>query len=282
MNSLGFLGQLRTSQQERIACVGDNCVDVYVDSGALFAGGNAVNVAVNLARHGASSHFFGRIGGDPDGALIESVLKANDVTCRSIVTPEPTCRGLLRVDESGLTTLVGMEGDCSYLALDDATLTALSAFDLVFMKAVAGTDETMARLRALGCATAYDYSTFHDELGGAAADIGFFSFGEGMADAAMPMLLDAQAKGARAAIATLGADGAVGRFGEEVVRVSAPPVEVVDTIGAGDAFIAMLLLSLLRGSSPAEAMQAAARAGSLACTHSGAFLQTPITPEGVQ
>jgi fructokinase len=42
-------------------------------------------------------------------------------------------------------------------------------------------------------------------------------------------------------IVTLGADGAVGMTATAEVRVAAPVVQVVDTIGAGDAFGAALL-----------------------------------------
>jgi fructokinase len=42
-------------------------------------------------------------------------------------------------------------------------------------------------------------------------------------------------------VVTLGAEGAIGISDDLEVRVPAPPVEVVDTIGAGDAFGAALL-----------------------------------------
>jgi fructokinase len=49
------------------------------------------------------------------------------------------------------------------------------------------------------------------------------------------------ARGPKLVVVTLGAEGAIGISDDLEVRVPAPPVEVVDTIGAGDAFGAALL-----------------------------------------
>jgi fructokinase len=51
---------------------------------------------------------------------------------------------------------------------------------------------------------------------------------------------------------TRGDRGALVRRGAEVVRVPAERVEVVDTTGAGDGFVAGLLAALARWPSPAE------------------------------
>jgi fructokinase len=49
------------------------------------------------------------------------------------------------------------------------------------------------------------------------------------------------ARGPRLVVVTLGAEGALGVCADAEVRVPAPAVRVVDTIGAGDAFGAALL-----------------------------------------
>ena len=84
-------------------------------------------------------------------------------------------------------------------------------------------------------------------------------------------------------VVTLGGEGAFGRGRFGAARVSAPPVEVVDTVGAGDAFGAALLASLRRAGRLTidavgelgdgdleEALTFATAVGALQCTRAGA------------
>jgi ribokinase len=61
-------------------------------------------------------------------------------------------------------------------------------------------------------------------------------------------------------VVTVGAEGAVVAAEELHRHVAAPTVEVVDTTGAGDAFIGALAAALSRG----EGLEAAVRSGVLA------------------
>jgi fructokinase len=88
-------------------------------------------------------------------------------------------------------------------------------------------------------------------------------------------------QGVRLVMVTLGANGAYGATSESHRCVPAPPVEVVDTIGAGDAFGAAALAwfddrgrldaDLALGNEDLESLlEFSCLAASLTCTHSGA------------
>ena len=88
-------------------------------------------------------------------------------------------------------------------------------------------------------------------------------------------------EGVALGVVTLGAQGAYGAHGDHRVRVSAPPVEVVDTIGAGDAFGAGLLAWLhdhdrlardlrLERDELRAALEFACLVASITCTRAGA------------
>lgn len=51
-----------------------------------------------------------------------------------------------------------------------------------------------------------------------------------------------------------------------MVRIAATAVEIVDTTGAGDAFVGALAARIREGAALAEAVRFAVRAASLACT----------------
>jgi ribokinase len=79
---------------------------------------------------------------------------------------------------------------------------------------------------------------------------------------------------------TLGAEGAILLDDdEEIARAAPPPVDVVDGTGAGDAFTACLVVSLLEGHEPEEALRRACAAGALAASRLGAQPSLPTAVE---
>jgi len=87
--------------------------------------------------------------------------------------------------------------------------------------------------------------------------------------------------GPRSAVITIGEDGAVLADGESVEHLPAPEVDVVDTTGAGDAFVGALATQIARGATLQEAVAYAVRAGAAAVTREGAQGALP-TPEVVE
>jgi fructokinase len=74
----------------------------------------------------------------------------------------------------------------------------------------------------------------------------------------------------QAVCVTKGADGAVLWAGQQLFRSPGIAVQVQDTIGSGDAFLAALLKGWLAGQPPGEALAFACAAGSLVATYQGA------------
>lgn len=71
-------------------------------------------------------------------------------------------------------------------------------------------------------------------------------------------------------VVTLGGEGAIWVSADGLARSPAPPVDVVDTVGAGDAFAGALAAALDRGLERPEALAFACAAGALACRAHGA------------
>ena len=74
---------------------------------------------------------------------------------------------------------------------------------------------------------------------------------------------------------TLGQDGVAALIGEELVHQPAFEVDVVDTTGAGDAFIGALAASLAEGRSMTDALRRGLAAGACAVTKEGAQTSMP-------
>jgi ribokinase len=76
-------------------------------------------------------------------------------------------------------------------------------------------------------------------------------------------------------VVTLGAQGAMVAAEGAISRVPALVVDVVDTVGAGDAFTGALAAALDRGDPLRRALARASAAGALACTGRGAQASLP-------
>jgi sugar/nucleoside kinase (ribokinase family) len=102
-----------------------------------------------------------------------------------------------------------------------------------------------------------------------AVDVAFASAADADGDTAVALAHDLRARGAELAVVTLGAGGSLAQSAAGTWRQPAIPVEVVDSLGAGDAFIAGVIAALLAGEDVASALRAGAHAGAEACTRVG-------------
>lgn len=265
----------RLRPDDTVACVGDTCIDVSLLTGEAALGGNAVNVAVRLHRQGLASELIARLGDDEDGRRIVAALAGYGIRAdRSTFTSERTCRAYLATDHLGHTWVSDVEGVGSPTSIPPHWFELLTGFRHVFAKGLASPARLIRHLRDNDVVTSYDYSFIDDDLGESAADIVFYSAGEGNLRRGRDFARAALDRGATIAIATLGADGclALTADGREV-RTRLEPVDAIDTIGAGDAFIAGFLGALIRGHKLEAALSAGAREGAGACLHALAFEQ---------
>jgi sugar/nucleoside kinase (ribokinase family) len=90
-----------------------------------------------------------------------------------------------------------------------------------------------------------------------------------------PPLEALRREGAEIAVVALGAAGSLVTDGQQVVRTGIRPVDVVDTTGAGDTFIAGFVSRRLDCGSLQQCLEAGRDAAADACTYFGGFPQTP-------
>jgi fructoselysine 6-kinase len=260
----------------RVACIGDNCIDRYLRPiQQMHVGGNAVNVAVGLARHGLRVTYAGAVGADADGRAVLGALAAAGIdTVHVEIWPG---------HETGVT-LVELTPDGDRVFLEErlgtsgiyeppqSTLEAIVRCAWVHAAGLHADPHVLSRLR--GVPISYDFSQQHRrELVAELAkhlEIAFFSGARQGRDEAVAIAREAVAAGARSAVVTLGREGSLG-FDGELVERPAPPAEVVDTLGAGDALIAGVIAARLDGAGLADALDAGGRAAARTCGHYGAW-----------
>jgi fructoselysine 6-kinase len=264
----------------RVLGIGDNVLDHYVDEGKLYPGGNAVNVAVYTAQLGAQGNrYVGIVGNDVQGDHLLAALEAEGVDISGVRRAVgPTGSPQVALDADGDRRFVGSNrGGVQHglrLRLTEDDLAAAGSADVVHTSVYSSLEDRLAELAAVR-PVSFDFSDEHesayvDEVSPFEAQAFFSGAGMGR-DEVEALASRALALGCTTAVVTLGAEGAwvasaSGGFVQGTQRV-AP----VDTLGAGDGFIAGFLVSLYSGGSVAEASAAGAAAAARACGFHGAF-----------
>ncbi len=259
----------------KIAAVGDNCMDVYPD-GRAFPGGNPVNVAVYARRLGVSSSYTGAVGDDPYGRRLLEALSEKGVdtshvrvlegaTAVTRVTLEHGDRVLGEYDEGVLARFKLSPQDIAFLAGHDLVVTGLWG----------KVEGDLPAIRRGGARVAFDFADrLEDPILDTAlpcTDYAFFSCDSGDSPALRSRLKAFHACGPRLAVATMGARGSLAWDGTRFTACGIVPCPVVDTMGAGDSYIAGFLCGLLEGLPLEACMNRGAQSSAVTIGYFGAW-----------
>jgi ribokinase len=237
-------------------------------------GGQGANTAAWLGSLGASTAFVGRVGDDAAGRSAVAELAALGVDVRVAVDPErPTGCCVVIVEPDGERTMLPDAGaNDAPAALPGGLLGPgdhlhVAGYALLRAGSRPGALAALDAARATGATASLDPSSAAlldgDSFAGLRFDLVRANLDElrvltGADDPRGLLGLAAEV------VVTLGADGAVWTDGVREERVPAVPATVVDTTGAGDAFVAGLLAARAGGAGPRDALArgcaAAARA----------------------
>jgi len=282
----------------------------FAGNAQLRIGGAESNVAIVASRLGKSAHWVGRLGDDAFGRLVERTLRAEKVGLTVIQDPQrPT--GLM-VKERRSPSLqrvryyrsMSAATKLSHEDIHDDLLSRASILHLTGItpalspEAREAVDTIIDRARALGVTVSLDINyrsalwtrseaaeflmaaiPRSDIIFGGVDEFAIVDSGITTADAAIE---DALARGATEVIVKLGDRGAVGERGGMRESVAATPVEVVDTVGAGDAFVGGYLSARLDGLALSECLALGGLVGAAACTVAGDWEGAPRRDELVE
>ena len=258
----------------RICAVGDLGVDRYPDRGTAFPGGSAANVAVHARRRGARAGYVGIVGDDAEGGHILAAMRAEEVDVSRVRrTPGPNSRTDVAHDEQGNRVFTAYRPPGARLELDADDLAYLTGATWVHTGHSSFTDPQLPAMSGVA-PVAYDFS--YQELAIAAPHLPYvtaaaFSRAEASVAECRELIDAVAAAGPRIVAVTRGAAGSVVRKGADLVVQPAVAVRPVDTLGAGDAYLAALLYADAAGLPLAEAAAEAAAYASVVCGHLGAF-----------
>ncbi|HEY5429626.1 MAG TPA: sugar kinase [Solirubrobacteraceae bacterium] len=258
-------------------------------------GGAESNVAIGVCRLGVPATWIGRVGADPAGDLIRRELRAEEVQAITTIDPAPT--GLMlrwrptamhgRVEYRRRASAGShlQPSDIPPETIRQSAVFHATGITLALGAGPAATVQTAARIaHDAGRLVSFDLNYRRalwaeaeaaPALTAAArdADIVFAGVQEARIVAGTVDPLDAalalEELGPTNVLIKLGADGCLARIDGVTLELAAPAVTVIDTVGAGDAFVAGYLAELIEGAPPSRRLATAVAAGAFAVTSAG-------------
>jgi sugar/nucleoside kinase (ribokinase family) len=264
--------------------VGDNVVDCYPDLGVMFPGGNAVNVAVNAVRCNARAGYVGALGTDRAGRLLYRALGEEGVDLDLVrVVDGPNARAVVRIVDGNRVFESGELGVSEFRVGED-DLAAAAAADVVHTGECSMIEKDLPLLARATRLLSFDFSErpgdYIAELAGL-VDIAILSSPEGALDDAVETARRVRDLGPARVVVSRGAQGALLLGPGGLTEAGAGAGAIVDTLGAGDALIARLLVGLAGGEPDDVALRAATAYATSTCAQYGAFgYQTTLDADG--
>lgn len=236
----------------KVAVIGDNCIDVYERLEKKYPTGNVVDTGVNLRKLGVPTSIISTTGNDQNGRWMLATLEAEGLDISHLkVGNGPTA--ITYMDMDGLERVHGdyIEGVLENIVFDDEDIAFAASHDLVHSALWGKAEKVLPEIKARGPLISFDYA---DRLNHPLVeetlpyvDYGFYSYHQGRDPYIESFLKDKVSRGMKVAVATFGEKGSLAWDGKNFYDGGVFPAKVVNTVGAGDSFIAGFLYGLLKG-----------------------------------
>jgi len=263
----------------KLIAIGDHVVDCYVEEGVYFPGGNAVNVAVNCKKNGAEAvNYIGVFGNDDKADYVRKCLEEEGVTVlRSRKVYAHTAQPRVLLKDGDRVFAPGPRESSQHLfaiklVTEDEEL--IQQYDICHTSCYSNLEYELKDLQKL-CKVSFDFSEHREEeylkRTCPYLTFAFFSGSDLNEEECEQLLKHVHNLGTCVAGITRGTKGAVFFDGKTFYHQGIKPVDAVDTMGAGDSFIAGFLTAYGNGKAMEEALEYAAERSALTCTIRGGF-----------
>lgn len=263
----------------KLAAVGSNCIDFYnnLNGGEAFPGGGPVNMAVYTVRLGGEAAYIGPVGNDNYGQIMKDAMQKKGIDISHLRVEE----GKTAVSQVELIDGERVFGDYDEGVLENYVLTDddiayIKNFDVVICDLWGKVEGQFRQLKENGIVTAFDCATEPDSEESRTAipytDYLFFSADTGDTAEVREKMKSIQAQGPKLVICMLGEEGSLCYDGETYHKFGIVPCEnLVDTMGAGDSYIAGFLTGIVDGLPIEEAMKTGAANATVTLGYFGAW-----------
>lgn len=235
----------------KVAAIGDNCVDVYPKLERYYCTGNSVDFAVHMKRLGAEVSLISTTGNDEYGRQMIRELEKEGIDITHLKTGDgETAISYMDLVDRERTYGDYIEGVMENVEFTEDDIEFAASCDLIHTAFWGNAHMHLAELKRKGAKICFDYATeVEDPLVAETVsnvDYAFFSF-EDCDLMVKDFLKDIIDKGCSVAVATFGEGGSLAYDGREYYQYGICPAEVVNTVGAGDSYMAGFMYGIMSG-----------------------------------
>lgn len=264
---------------------------VIVDNIGIYTGGCAVNTGIALSRLGIKTGVIGKVGNDSLGDFIINSLKSENVDTNGIVRSKEknTSTTVVLVNDEGERSFIHYIGANGDLGIDDINFEYLLGNKIVHIAGSflmpkfdgAQTAEALRKIKGMGITTSLDTAwdssgKWFETLESCLPYIDIFI--PSIDEARMISKKDKPEEiaqffieyGVKTVIIKMGSEGSFAFNGKETIYMPAFKVNVKDTTGAGDSFVAGVLTGIIKGFSLKDSLELGNAVGALCVTSFGA------------
>lgn len=237
----------------RVAEIGDNCIDYYERLGIKYPTGNVVDTGVNLKKLGVDVSVISTTGSDDFGKwMIESLTEEGIDLSHFKVAEGQTAITYMDMDGDDRVHGDYIEGVLADMVFDEEDIAFAASHDLVHSALWGMAEKALPGIAAKGTPIAFDYADRLDhplvEETLPYVTYGFYSYHNGHDKFIEDFLIDKVERGMKIAVATFGEQGSLAYDKDGFHSFGIVPAKkVVNTVGAGDSFIAGFLYGILNG-----------------------------------
>ena len=252
----------------RVAEIGDNCIDLYERLNRKYPTGNVVDTGVNLKKLGIDVSIISTTGSDENGKwMIDSLKKEGlDISNLKVAEGQTAITYMDMIDNDRVHGDY-VEGVLADMVFDDEDIEFAAGHDLVHTALWGMAEDAIEKIAKKGTPVAFDYADRLDhelvEKTLPYVTYGFYSYHNGRDEFIESFLKDKVNRGMKIAVATFGEQGSLA-YDKEGFHVGniVKAKQVVNTVGAGDSFIAGFIYGILNKYSVEECLHKGAEVAS--------------------
>jgi len=247
---------MRADEVKSVVAVGFSCADVYQDLGKFYPTGNGIDWGVHLARMGVPVSVVSVVGTDGYGSKMREALSTENIDISHLRIEEgDTCVMLMGlkngIDRVHLKEIDGVMASYALTPDDDAFV---RSHDMLHTDLFGNVLDHLRPWHEAGILSVMDFSVFsedkeyHCEDHFPYVDYAFMSYDGDDMDHIHNWIAHVQQQGPRVVTATMGERGSLSYDGKRFYDggIVVPP-KVVNTVGAGDSYIAGFTYGLING-----------------------------------